>query len=88
MKITQDNIQDVFKCKQKDKENLISKGYKEVREFFVDSSGMGAEDESALTPRQFVVGLSALLKIYPNGIHCFITDVGQFQLYVTAFIKE
>lgn len=87
MKITKSNLQDVFKCKQESKETLILKGYKEIKSFFVDNSGFGSETESALTPANFLKELESLLNEYPQGVYCFLTDCGQFQVYITAFIK-
>jgi hypothetical protein len=57
------------------------------RRFFVDTSGMGADDEPALTWAQFneklreVVGDNRKLGLG-------ITEVGQFQLYVDVFEKD
>jgi hypothetical protein len=56
------------------------RGYKKLKEFFVDSSGFGLESEPALTVRSFVDKLQA------NRAYA-ITEVGQFQVYVAEFLK-
>jgi hypothetical protein len=59
----------------------VPKGYELVKEFFVDNSGMGAENEPALTFEQFIA--TAWNKDWGYGI----TDCGQFQIYVGAYKK-
>ncbi len=58
--------------------NRRPRGYKFITQHFVDHSGFGAPGEPALTPQEFkdqlVVG------------HAYaISEVGQFQLYVSEF---
>jgi hypothetical protein len=51
---------------------------------FCDSSGFGAENESALTPKQLI---KALLELYDkdSGYGYAIIEVGQFQVYLGIF---
>ena len=56
-------------------------GWKQIDEFFVDSSGLGAEDEPALTRKQ-------LLRKVKEGLGYGIGDRGQFQLFIRVFEKE
>ena len=58
--------------------NMRPKGYKKVNEYFVDSSGFGAEDEPALTIRAF------LKKLRPGYAYA-VTQAGQLQVYVGEF---
>ena len=59
----------------------IPDGYTIVREHFVDNSGFGQVGESALTVDQFQAEIIA-------GRYYAITDIGQFQLYVTEYTKD
>ena len=53
-------------------------------EWFVDASGFGADDELALTPKQFAGELRRY--VAENPTHGFaLTGVGQFQVRVGAF---
>lgn len=53
-------------------------GWAKGQQFFVDSSGVGTKEESALTVAQFV----GLLK---EGKGYAITEAGEFQVYVAEF---
>jgi hypothetical protein len=55
-------------------------GWKLVRELFVDSSGLGAEDESALTINQFLKEI----KLFHGYA---IIEEGQFQVMIGEFMK-
>lgn len=60
--------------------------------FFVDSSGIGADDESALTIKQFNAELLELVRQSKTGyrlptIGLAISEKGQFQLYVSVYKK-
>ena len=87
MKITKNNLQDVFKAKQIDIETMELKGYTLITNFFVDSSGFGADDEPALTVAKFKVKLAQLVDKFPNCLHATITSQGQFQVYIGLFAK-
>ena len=87
MKITLYKINDVFNSPKKSIDTLKLQGYELVKEFFVDNSGWGSESEPALTINRFINELSELLKDYPQGLYSFITDCGQFQIYIGCFIK-
>jgi hypothetical protein len=56
------------------------KGWKLIDSFMVDSSGMGAEDEPALTLRGFVQRLNV-------GMGYGLISAGQFQVVVGEFQK-
>lgn len=87
MKITLNNLNDVYKSKVVDQKTLELKGYRLVKDFFVDSSGFGAPDEPAFTKNKFHEELTNFIK--ENGAcHSFITGVGQFQVYVSLFKKD
>lgn len=62
------------------------KGFELVKEFFVDSSGFGQEDEAALTVNTFNKELESLIKDH-GVLTAKITGVGQFQVYVGMFKK-
>lgn len=87
MKITINNIDDVFKSKLVSVETMQLKGYKLLEELFVDSSGFGAEDEPAYTIDAFKNRLIEILKDHPV-IYTTITNAGQFQVYVGIFLKD
>ena len=55
--------------------------------FFVDSSGMGADDEPALTIEQFNAELLELVNRDGLTIGLAISEVGQFQLHVSVYRK-
>lgn len=59
-------------------EDYVPEGYKKTNEYFVDSSGFGADDELALSVRQFLDKIE-IGKAYA------ITSAGQFQVYVSEF---
>lgn len=59
----------------------VPKGWEKVDELFCDSSGMGAENEMALTYNQLIEKLEA-------GKGYAITQAGQFQVYVGVFEKR
>jgi len=56
-------------------------GYELIEEFFVDNSGLGADNESALTFKQF---LNHVKKDRYYGIRM----VGQFQVYIGEYKKK
>lgn len=75
-----DEDEGVFSCPNIS--NLAElKGWKKVKEYFVDSSGFGSESEPALTPKQFVAKVK-------EGFGYAIVSEGQFQVYVGEFKKE
>lgn len=86
MKITINNMQDVFKSKQASIETLEIKGYTLVKELFCDSSGMGQESEASNTQSQTITELEIILEDNPI-VYTFLTNVGQFQVYVGVFVK-
>lgn len=86
-KITKQNIDDVFKSKECTIETAELKGYELIKEFFVDSSGWGSPTELALTVDQFKYQLNMTLD-HHKTIYTCLTNVGQFQVYVGAFIKN
>lgn len=86
MKLTLNNIEDVFKSKKSSIETLELKGYKLIKEFFVDSSGFGQDFEPALTIDKFLIELRRVLE-EAGMVYSFITGVGPFQVYVGLFSK-
>jgi hypothetical protein len=56
------------------------------KDFFADASGFGAENEPALTPNRLVKAMRDHFACNPTAGYA-ITEVGQFQLYITAFKK-
>lgn len=86
MKITINNIESVFKSKKCSVESAELKGFILIENLFCDSSGCGALDEPALTSNQLILKLKEILDDHPE-VHTFITDQGQFQVYVGVFKK-
>ena len=56
------------------------KGYRLCKKYFVDSSGLGAEDEPALTIDRFI-------KCLKPGRGYAVIEAGQFQVIVGEFKK-
>ena len=69
-------------------ENPSVEGWEQIGDaWFIDHSGFGRKDEPALTLDQFRVKLAMYVAEHPD--HGFaITDVGQFQLYVSVYRKK
>ena len=61
--------------------------YKEVDELFCDSSGFGQEFERALTKEQATRKIKELMEEH-GTIYTAVTAAGQFQVYVTVYVKE
>ena len=66
--------------------DYVPDGWEQVETHFVDSSGLGADDEPALSANQFrkVIKDRIALDI---GTGWAIVQVGQFQVYVGEFIR-
>ncbi len=63
-------------------------GMKIIKDFFVDSSGFGSENEPALTANQFLKQLQELIdKSHGDNLYSCLSGVGQFQVYV-LILKE
>jgi hypothetical protein len=86
MRITQSTIKNVYKASKCSIETAELRGYELVKNLFVDSSGLGADDEPALTGSQFEREVTELLNEH-GTLYAFITDAGQFQVYVGLFKK-
>lgn len=86
MYITKSTINKVYKSKAVSVETMEIKGYELVKELFVDSSGLGQEDEPALTKSQFQKEVNALLDAHYK-LYATITRQGQFQVYIGLFKK-
>lgn len=86
MKITINNINDVYKAKTESVETMELKGYELVEILFVDSSGLGAEDEPAYTQSQFKKRLTELLEEH-GQLTAKIVDAGMFQVNLGVFKK-
>jgi hypothetical protein len=87
MKITYNTIDKVFGAKLCSVDTMQLKGYELVEEYFVDSSGLGEENEPALTKSQLEYKLKRLLDKpeYKNGLTAKITGQGMFQVYLGLF---
>lgn len=56
-------------------------GWTLLQRYFVDKSGFGAENEPALTVRQFLAKIK-------GGLGYAIVEEGQFQIYIGEFEQE
>ena len=70
--------EDIFKCPSFG--YYRPSGWEVTNEFFVDNSGFGSEEESALTAEQFI-------EYIKEGYGYAITEEGQFQIRITEFKK-
>ena len=86
MKITKNNLEDVFKSKIKSIEGVEASGYKFIENCFVDSSGWGAENEPAMTVEQFTKRIEELVNTH-EVIYTYITNAGQFQVNMGVYVK-
>lgn len=69
-------------------EDYVPRGWMRAdKEWFVDSSGFGTEDEPALTAQQFRESLREYIAAHP-GSGFAIVEAGQFQVYVAAFERD
>jgi hypothetical protein len=64
----------------------VPEEYVEVDTLFCDSSGFGSSSESALTKNQAILKIETLLETH-GELYAGITDIGQFQVYVTLWTK-
>ena len=88
MIITDSTLEKVYRSKKASVETMQLKGYELIKEFFIDSSGRGADNEPALTKNQFENELSELLTREGNEkLTSKITSEGQFQVYIGLFKK-
>ncbi len=61
----------------------VSKRYEHIVDLFCDKSGMGADDEPALSIDQLMEKLRVLLREnQETGLRLAIVEEGQFQLYI------
>lgn len=61
--------------------DYIPSGWKLINTHFVDNSGFGADDELALSFRQFLL-------LVKKGHGYSISSAGQFQVYINEFERE
>jgi len=87
MKISKNNLRDVYKAKLASVETMELKGYELIENMFVDSSGFGMESEPALTLNGFETRLNMLIEQNGGMVYASITNAGQFQVYVGIFKK-
>jgi len=87
MIITENTLSKVYRCKLASIETMESLGYTLIQELFCDSSGLGADNEPALTKSQFEIKLTELLKEH-GSLTAKITMTGQFQVYIGLFKKD
>jgi len=64
--------------------DYLPEGWEQVGTHFVDSSGLGADDEPALSVGQFVALIEEHIGEHP-GTGWAITSAGQFQVYVGEY---
>lgn len=86
MKITLNNIEDIFKAGKCSTDTMKLKGYEVVQDLLADSSGFGMPSERAYTKDQLIVKVADLVKEHGN-LTAKITGVGQFQVWLTLFKK-
>lgn len=67
--------------------DIYDNGYKEITTCFVDSSGVGRDDERAMTSTRFYSVLRDILKEEKQDVYLGITDMGQFQVYCGVYKK-
>ena len=67
--------------------SMEPEGFEEVKDFFVDHSGFGGPGEPALTAEEFSKQLLAMVQESEVTLFAAITEIGQFQLYVTVYRK-
>ena len=87
MKITKSNIEDVFRSKYCTIESAKLQGYELIENLFCDSSGFGTINEPALTKKQLVLKIQEILDDNPE-VYTFLTEQGQFQVYIGVFKKN
>ena len=67
--------------------DYVPPGWKFVRKYWVDSSGLGQEGEPALTVNQFLAAIR--LNVLGPETHGYaILEAGQFQVYVGEYVKD
>lgn len=86
MKITINNLNDIFKSKVESIDITERKGYTLIDNLFCDNSGFGSDNEPAYTKSQFEQRIREILATNPT-IYTTLTGVGQFQVYVGVYIK-
>jgi hypothetical protein len=86
MKLTKNNLKDVYRSKLCDVETMELKGYEFIENLFVDSLGFGQEDEPAMTISYFERRLIELINKY-GVVYSAISSVGQFQVNVGIYKK-
>ena len=86
MKLTINNLNDVYKCKIATPETLELKGYTWVANLFSDSSGLGYDTEPALTQSQLITELTKLVKKH-GSIYAYLTNAGYFQVNIGIYLK-
>lgn len=84
MRITENNIQDIFKAQSATVEHMERLGYTLITELFCDSSGLGQEGESALTQNKLIQEVKNLIAEH-GTLTAKITGSGQFQVYLGLF---
>lgn len=77
---------DVFKAKNAT--DINTDGYTEIDTLFCDSSGLGNSSEPASTKSKTELKVAVLLNKHSQQLYAAITDIGQFQVYLTLFIKD
>jgi hypothetical protein len=80
--------EDLFNALNADSVDIDEDEYQEVGTLFCDSSGLGDRYEPALTKIQAEKEAEDLIKEHGKDLFCAITDIGQFQVYVTVWKRK
>ena len=86
MKLTINNLNDVYRAKMATPETLELKGYTWITNLFADSSGVGLESEASYTQSQLITELTKLVKKY-GIVYAYITNAGYFQVNIGIYLK-
>jgi hypothetical protein len=86
MRLNKNNWNKVFKAQPCSVQTMELLGYELVDELFTDSSGLGADDEPALSVNQFENRIQQLIAEH-GTLTAKITGAGMFQVYVGLFKK-
>ena len=86
MKVTQENIYDIFKCTKKSPRVIESQGYELIEYLFCDNSGMGTSNERAYTQDGAIREIERITEEDPT-VYVWIVDAGQFQVNLGVYKK-
>ena len=84
MRVTGTTLNKAYKAQPTSIDTMQLLGYELIDELFVDSSGLGSDNEPALTASQFERKLAYLINEH-GPLEARITGAGMFQVYVGLF---